>query len=101
MLRPYDITELRSGMKVGRAVKDFDGKVIIKENVKLTSELLDKLRGKNVFTVYISTLRPKSTRPLKPNRSIYWTGIILTATRIVLPRRKIFITVAPTPAQST
>lgn len=53
MLRAYDITELRSGMKVGRAVKDWDGKIIVKENVKLTSELLDKLRGKNVFTVYI------------------------------------------------
>ena len=53
LLRAYDITELRSGMKVGRAVKDFDGKVIIKENVKLTSELLDRLRGKNVFSVYI------------------------------------------------
>ncbi len=53
MLRAYDITELRAGMKVGRAVKDFDGKIIIKENVKLTSELLDNLRGKNVFSVYI------------------------------------------------
>lgn len=53
MLRPYDVTELRSGMKVGRAVKDFDGKIIIKENVKLTPELLDRLRGKNVFSVYI------------------------------------------------
>ena len=53
MLRAYDVTELRSGMKVGRAVKDWDGKVIIKENVKLTSELLDRLRDKNVFTVYI------------------------------------------------
>ncbi|MBR4903332.1 MAG: HD-GYP domain-containing protein [Selenomonadaceae bacterium] len=53
MLKAYDITELRSGMKVGRAVKDFDGKILIKENVKLTSELLDKLRGKNVFSVYI------------------------------------------------
>ena len=62
MLRPYDITELRSGMKVGRAVKDFDGKVIIKENVKLTSELLDKLRGKNVFTVYID-IAPEEYAP--------------------------------------
>ena len=53
MLKAYDITELRSGMKVGRAVKDFDGKIIIKENVKLTPELLDRLRGKNVFSVYI------------------------------------------------
>ena len=53
LLRAYDVTELRSGMKVGRAVKDWDGKIIIKENVKLTSELLDRLRGKNVFTVYI------------------------------------------------
>lgn len=53
MLRAYDVTELRSGMKVGRAVKDFDGKILIKANVKLTSELIDNLRGKNVFSVYI------------------------------------------------
>jgi len=53
MLKSYDVTELRAGMKVGRAVKDFDGKTIIGENVKLTSELIDSLRGKNVFTVYI------------------------------------------------
>ena len=53
MLKSYDVTELRSGMKVGRAVKDFDGTEILKENTKLTSELIDKLRGKNVFSVYI------------------------------------------------
>ena len=53
MLKAYDVTELRSGMKVGRAVKDFDGNVLIKQNVKLTSDLIDKLRGKNVFSVYI------------------------------------------------
>ena len=53
MLKAYDVTELRSGMKVGRAVKDFDGNILIKQNVKLTSDLIDKLRGKNVFSVYI------------------------------------------------
>ena len=53
MLKSYDVTELRAGMVVGRAVKDFDGKTLIKENVRLTSELLDSLRGKNVFSVYI------------------------------------------------
>ena len=53
MLKSYDVAELRAGMKVGRAVKDFDGKILIKENVKLTSEMLDKLRGKNIFSVYI------------------------------------------------
>ena len=53
MLKAYDVTELRSGMKVGRAVKNFDGEILIKENIKLTSDLIDKLRGKNVFSVYI------------------------------------------------
>ena len=53
MLKSYDVTELRSGMKVGRSVRDFDGTEILKENTKLTSELIDKLRGKNVFSVYI------------------------------------------------
>ena len=53
MLKSYDVTELRAGMKVGRAVKDLDGKTLIKENVNLTNEMLDSLRGKNVFSVYI------------------------------------------------
>ena len=53
MLKSYDVTELRAGMKVGRAVKDLDGTILIKENVKLTNELLDKLHGKNIFSVYI------------------------------------------------
>ncbi len=53
MLKSYDVTELRAGMKVGRAVKDFNGKILIKGNVKLTSEMIDSLRGKNIFTVYI------------------------------------------------
>ena len=66
MLRSYDVTELRSGMKVGRAVKDFDGKILIKENVKLTSELIDSLRGKNVFSVYID-VTPEEYAPV-PNK---------------------------------
>ncbi|MBR3498197.1 MAG: HD domain-containing protein [Selenomonadaceae bacterium] len=53
MLKSYDVTELRAGMKVGRAVKDFDGKTLIPANVKLTSELIDSLRGKSIFSVYI------------------------------------------------
>ena len=64
MLRSYDVTELRSGMKVGRAVKDFDGKILIKENVKLTGAMLDSLRGKNVFTVYID-VTPEEYIPVK------------------------------------
>lgn len=63
MLKSYDVTELRSGMKVGRAVQDFDGKIIIKENVKLTSELIDSLRGKNVFSVYID-VTPEDYAPV-------------------------------------
>ena len=53
MLKSYDVTELRAGMKVGRAVKDIDGKIIIKNKVTLTNELIDRLRGKNIFMVYI------------------------------------------------
>ena len=44
MLKSYDVTELRAGMKVGRAVKDIDGKIIIKNKVTLTNELIDRLR---------------------------------------------------------
>ncbi len=53
MLKSYDVTELRAGMKVGRAVKDFDGKTLIKGGVNLTKEMIDSLRGKNIFSVYI------------------------------------------------
>ena len=62
MLKSYDVTELRAGMLVGRAVKDLGGKIIIKENVKLTSELIDRLRGKNVFSVYID-VTPEDYNP--------------------------------------
>lgn len=53
MLKSYDVTELRTGMKVGRAVKDLDGKTLVKENVKLTNDIIQSLIGKNIFSVYI------------------------------------------------
>ena len=62
MLKSYDVTELRAGMKVGRAVKDWDGKILIKDNVLLTSELIDSLRGKNIFSVYID-VTPEDYKP--------------------------------------
>lgn len=62
MLKSYDVTELRAGMKVGRAVKDFDGTILIKAGVKLTSEMLDKLHGKNIFSVYID-VTPEDYKP--------------------------------------
>ena len=62
MLRSYDVTELRAGMLVGRAVKDFDGSTLIKSNVKLTNEMIDKLRGKNIFSVYID-VKPEDYKP--------------------------------------
>ncbi|MBR0289375.1 MAG: HD domain-containing protein [Selenomonadaceae bacterium] len=67
MLKSYDVTELRTGMKVGRAVKDFDGKVLIPANVNLTSELLDKLRGKNIFSVYID-VTPEDYKPTEASQ---------------------------------
>ena len=63
MLKSYDVTELRAGMKVGRAVNDLDGRTLIPANVKLTSELIDNLRGKNVFSVYID-VTPEDYAPL-------------------------------------
>lgn len=67
MLKSYDVTELRAGMKVGRAVKDLDGKTIIRENVKLTGDLIDSLRGKNIFSVYID-VTPEDYAPLNVNQ---------------------------------
>lgn len=53
MLKSYDLTELRAGMKVGRAVKDLAGKTLIPAGTNLTNEMLDSLRVENVFSVYI------------------------------------------------
>ena len=53
MLRSYDVDVLRSGMKVGRDVLDLDGKVILKKNSTLNADLIQKLIGQGVFSVYI------------------------------------------------
>ena len=53
MLRSYDIDILRSGMKIGRDVMDLDGSVVVKQNAILNADLIDELRRKNVFSVYI------------------------------------------------
>ena len=53
MLVSYDVDVLRSGMKVGRDVLDLDGKVILKKNTTLNADLINKLIGQNVFSVYI------------------------------------------------
>ena len=53
MLRSYDVDVLRSGMKVGRDVLGMDGKVILKKNTTLNADLIQKLIGQNVFSVYI------------------------------------------------
>lgn len=53
MLRAQSVDTLRTGMKVGRNVLDLDGKVIVKSGVVLTSEMIQSLNGKNVFSVYI------------------------------------------------
>ncbi|MBR4641728.1 MAG: HD domain-containing protein [Selenomonadaceae bacterium] len=67
MLKSYDVDELRTGMKVGRAVKDFDGKTLIHEGVKLTSDMLDRLRGKNIFSVYID-VTPEEYAPTEASQ---------------------------------
>ncbi len=67
MLKSYDVTELRTGMKVGRTVKDFDGTTLIKANVKLTSEMLDSLRGKSIFSVYID-VTPEDYAPTEASQ---------------------------------
>ena len=53
MLVSYDVDVLRSGMIVGRDVLDMDGKVILKKNTTLNADLIHKLVGQNVFSIYI------------------------------------------------
>ncbi|MCR5833361.1 MAG: HD domain-containing protein [Selenomonadaceae bacterium] len=53
MLKAYDVTELRAGMKVGQAVKSFNGQVVVKKNVLLTSDIIERLQKEGVFMIYI------------------------------------------------
>ncbi len=53
MLRAQDVGTLRAGMKVGRNVLDFDGRVIVPSGTVLTADTIQSLVGKNVFSVYI------------------------------------------------
>ena len=53
MLRSCDVNNLRPGMKVGRDVKDFGGKVILKQDTILNAKKINSLIGYNIFSVYI------------------------------------------------
>ena len=53
MLRAQSVDTLRTGMKVGRNVLDFDGRVIVPSGAVLTADMIQSLTGKNVFSVYI------------------------------------------------
>lgn len=53
MLKSCDVDTLRPGMKVGREVKDFSGKVILKKNAILDAKKINSLIGYNIFSVYI------------------------------------------------
>lgn len=53
MVRSYDVDILRSGMKIGRDVMDLDGSTVLKQGVILNADSIDKLRKKNIFSVFI------------------------------------------------
>ena len=53
MLKSCDVDNLRPGMKVGREVKDFSGKVLLKQNAILDAKKINSLIGQNIFSVYI------------------------------------------------
>ena len=53
LLVACDVNALRSGMKVGREVKDMDGKIILTKNTILNAETIQSLIGKNIFSVYV------------------------------------------------
>ena len=53
MLKSCDVDNLRPGMKVGRDVKDFGGKVILKQDTILNAKKINSLIGYNIFSVYI------------------------------------------------
>ena len=53
MIRSYDVDILRSGMKIGRDVMDLDGSIVLNQGVILNAESIDKLRKKNIFSVFI------------------------------------------------
>jgi len=59
MLRSCDVDNLRPGMKVGRDVKDFGGKIILKQDTILNSKKINSLIGYNIFSVYIDEVEEK------------------------------------------
>ena len=63
MLKSCDVDTLRPGMKVGRDVKDFSGKIILKKNTVLDAKKINSLIGQSVFSVYIDF--PDEPEPVK------------------------------------
>ena len=59
MLKSCDVDNLRPGMKVGRDVKDFGGKVILKQDTILNAKKINSLIGYNIFSVYIDEVEEK------------------------------------------
>lgn len=47
------VSELRSGMTLARAIVNANGMVILPEGTELTAELLDRVSGMSVETVYV------------------------------------------------
>ena len=63
MLKSCDVDTLRPGMKVGRDVKDFSGKILLKKNTVLDAKKINSLIGQGVFSVYID--EPEEQEPVK------------------------------------
>ena len=53
MLKPYGVEELRDGLKVGRDILDGDGNVFIAKGKILTTEMINSLLDRPIFSVYI------------------------------------------------
>lgn len=71
MLRSCDVDNLRPGMKVGRDVKDFGGKVILKQDTILNAKKINSLIGYNIFSVYIDEVEEEPVVQIaQPNSMI-------------------------------
>jgi HD-GYP domain-containing protein (c-di-GMP phosphodiesterase class II) len=57
-------------MKVGRDVKDFDGKVILRQNTILNAKKISSLIGYNIFSVYIESVEEKPVVKIANNNML-------------------------------
>ena len=64
VLKAYGVEELRQGMKVGRNILDGDNAVLIEKGKVLTTDMIDSLLDRPIFSVYIEEEIPDTEKEI-------------------------------------